>query len=769
MNKATRTTLPAEWTQYLQRRIMRLLLQYDRTLFRKQFRLFYRQSSLPTLPVLQRYDQYLKILVQRDPLFHILERIDRQLRAQNSQVFRQEEAPTRGEIDWLRTSARTLNETPGLPPLLFETNQRSRSMLVPENIFVVAILLKYRQAVRDLVKQNLTDETLSSQESQQLSELEERLTKRLATPYAYESLEVASEADLEQLTAQVRRQLPPGNGPYRDLLECWEQFNTLRIGQESDDWRNQLALSSKSSHQQHNAWLYELWAVLELIHLLEHLHLLTPDDLSVASDQIRVHFAWNGRTFLFTYTRRQEKNATDAPGWQNIAAVPPCYTLKLAEAEQGDTQNTPAWSESRVIGEIGYEASTTSPVGALKKLLGEMRISGASHGFLLSPLLADPPEGTMLAYTRRNATVYSAGMSYNLARPAVCLCKLLPNRDLALLHERLKALLDDLTSQAILPDHSQPDCHGILLDQDTVHASGSPMPAYNVLCPKPHLGAGVFDLVNDQIHCLKDPLLCHIYGQAKLAPFVVRATTKEEMGQQSGNIRTQADTMLSEAEKNDDTAKAEELREQIFQGVGQTVERFVKSRGKAATAPIEKYFEDWAFATYWKKDPRCLTEETRNILLSGEYVWQEYQNTDLQDWAAPAIQYCRALEIEVKRRLAAHYPAPYPRGFDLSKAGHRLTLGALTKIYAKRDQWADAKHNWGLLTRIVQASHSNLDEFMQILTRMDREKVVDYRNLVAHSNPVSQAIAEELRTSIIGSRSKQGILCWMAENLEPKT
>lgn len=772
MKKATlaaaRSTLPVEWTQYLQRRVMRLLLQYEHMLFQKQFRLFYSQSTLPTLPVLQHYDQYLKILVQQDSFFQILERIDRQLSAHNSQVFRQEEAPTRGEIDWQRTSARALNETPDLPPLVFETNQRLRSMLVPENLFVVALLLKYRQAVQDLVRQNMADETLSNQESQQLNELEERLTERLNTPYAHELLDATTEVDLEQLTEQVRRQIPPGNGPYRELMAWWEQFNALHIGQDSRGWRNQLTLHSKSSNQQNNGWLYELWVVLELIHFLESLHLLTPGDLFLASDQIRVRFAWNERTFLFTYNRRPDESSASVPGWQNVSAVPPCYTLKLAESLQENNQDIPFWGEPAVLGEVSYETNTASSSGTLKKLIGDMRVHRAARGFLFSPFLSDPPEGTALTHAHRDATVYSEGMSYDLAQPTVCLCKLLPNRDLPILDERLKALLDDLTSQESLPDRSLPDCHGIMLDQDTVHASGSPMPMYNALCLKPHLGAGVFDLVNTSIHCLKDPLICHIYGQAKLAPFVVRATTKEEMGQQSGNIRVQAETILTEAENQGDDTKAEALREQIFQGVGQTVEQFVKSRGKAATATIEKNFEDWAFTTYWKKDPRCLTEETRNILLSGEYVWQEYQTTDLQDWAAPAIQYCRALEIEVKRRLADHYPDPYPRGFDLRRANNRLTLGALKTMYLKRNNQPDAKHNWRLLTQIAQASHSNLNAFMQILGRIASEHVAEYRNQAAHSNPVSQTIAEALRTSIIGTGDNPGILVWMAKNLEPK-
>src|SRR5579883_2436651 len=183
---AARINTATRWSQYLHRRVMRLLLQHDRQLFQGHFRVFYSKSTLPKLPLFQLYDSYLKLLLLKDELLDdIVPRIRRQLSLQNNQLTMQEEAPTQGEIDWPRTILRTLNETPDLPPLRFDTNQQQRNMVTPENLFVVAILLHYRRAVQDLLKKDLADETLSDQERQQLVEIEERLERELAAPYAH--------------------------------------------------------------------------------------------------------------------------------------------------------------------------------------------------------------------------------------------------------------------------------------------------------------------------------------------------------------------------------------------------------------------------------------------------------------------------------------------------------------------------------------------------------------------------------------------------------
>ena len=101
--------------------------------------------------------------------------------------------------------------------------------------------------------------------------------------------------------------------------------------------------------------------------------------------------------------------------------------------------------------------------------------------------------------------------------------------------------------------------------------------------------------------------------------------------------------MLLKAENEDDEVGAEQIRSRIFAGIGRAVEQYVRLFGN--TRSTEEHFERWVFGAYWKQHPRCLSRVTRNCLVSGEVVWQNAQEIGMPDWAAPAIQFCRALEM----------------------------------------------------------------------------------------------------------------------------
>src|SRR5216684_2872106 len=76
---------PADWSLLLQRRVLRLLMQHHEKLFRGQFRLFFVESSLPQLPLLQQYDRYMKLYTLSNELLDdILPRIRRQLSLKTS-------------------------------------------------------------------------------------------------------------------------------------------------------------------------------------------------------------------------------------------------------------------------------------------------------------------------------------------------------------------------------------------------------------------------------------------------------------------------------------------------------------------------------------------------------------------------------------------------------------------------------------------------------------------------------------------------------------
>lgn len=98
------------------------------------------------------------------------------------------------------------------------------------------------------------------------------------------------------------------------------------------------------------------------------------------------------------------------------------------------------------------------------------------------------------------------------------------------LQQRLTAILDHATQQ--LPERAQPRCLGVQLapDATTTNGAQSTQPEKTILCPKPHIGADIFDLVNADTDCLKNPRLCHVIGQYSVPPYLARNLEHSEKG-----------------------------------------------------------------------------------------------------------------------------------------------------------------------------------------------------------------------------------------------
>src|SRR5260370_19852968 len=254
-----------QWSQQLQRRILRLLLQHDKPLLRNQFRQFFVESTLPQLPLLQQYDRYVKLqILSNELLDDILPRIRRQLSLKTSRARLLEEAPTRGEIDWQRTLERSWSQAPGQPPLQFGTRLRQHTLDTPENVLTIAILSASRRALRQVRDEGLADEEFSRQERAFLDGADERAERELAAPYARALLNQALRANIDALEQEVVRHLRPGPSPYRGLLSWWHRFQEFRVGRTAVE--QALALASRRSDEKTDAWLYELCIMLEFLH-----------------------------------------------------------------------------------------------------------------------------------------------------------------------------------------------------------------------------------------------------------------------------------------------------------------------------------------------------------------------------------------------------------------------------------------------------------------------------------------------------------------------
>jgi hypothetical protein len=153
------------------------------------------------------------------------------------------------------------------------------------------------------------------------------------------------------------------------------------------------------------------------------------------------------------------------------------------------------------------------------------------------------------------------------------------------------------------------------------------------------------------------------------------------------------------------------------------------------------------------------------MLISAEYVWQEYEQADLDDWAAPAIQYCRALELELKRRLSVSDPLAYiPRRWGLGMPEHAMRWKDRD---AETRNGKNARHNWHLMRERARQAGASIEAFEAVLQRLVSEQVLPKRNGLAHGAAVPGSAADALRTTIVGSRNREGLLCWIAEHLEP--
>lgn len=759
------------WRLHLQRRVLRLLSQHERQLFSGKFRAFFAESTLPRLPLLQQYDRYLKLLLLSEELRHdILPRIRRQLSLQETLVYRQEDAPTQGEIDWSRTVQQTMRNLPDQPPLRFETRQHQRRFESPENLLVAALLLHYQQTVKAVLLEDLADEALTTQERQMLGDSQEHIERELVT---FRSLQdEAQRTDIETLVEQVRLHLRPGISPYRDLISWWEQFHELHIHHVSTAF----PLQRRRSDEQQDTWLYELWLMLELLNLLVQQHALDTTSLQISTDSISYLFTWQDRCFHLHYHRQSSTSAHPIEGWQAAPVISAACRIERAEPLTIEAQGKRIWQEPSFLISASFFSPEMQPIRRpLNELCGDMHLLGATQSVLCLPIL--PATTVESEQSEQQRSIAPALNFYHPSRTRethVALYALPPGIELAALHTSFQGVLD-LAAQS-LPERLPVACHGVHLDKETINASRSSQAPYDMLCPKPHIGKGVFDLVNEQQHCMKDAFYCHVIGQRIIPPFVIRATSFDALTQQSTNVRTQSDSMLRQAENVGDEARAEQLRSHIFLGVGRAIEQYVQVRGN--TANIEAHYEEWIFGQYWKQHARSLAKETRAMLLSAAYVWDEYQRTALDDWAAPAIQYCRALEAEIKRRLHDYYPDAAKQGFIVPR--NEMTLGALEFIYLNQrknlhqakskdvQKIQEAQYNWQLCISLVRQSGTKEDEFTATIDLMFKAHVANMRNQLAHGGPIPKDVAQTLRDAIIGRRDTPGMLPWFAEHLQPK-
>jgi hypothetical protein len=139
----------------------------------------------------------------------------------------------------------------------------------------------------------------------------------------------AARTDIHELAERVAARLRPGPGPYRDLLAWWQRFNRFRVGRSSGQQAS--ALTSTRTDDKISAWLYELWIVLELIHLFDQEGAVQSEEVQIATDALQCTFTWQGRRFRLLYNRQLNTSTSYQPDWEHGPTTRPDYTIERTE------------------------------------------------------------------------------------------------------------------------------------------------------------------------------------------------------------------------------------------------------------------------------------------------------------------------------------------------------------------------------------------------------------------------------------------------------
>src|SRR5207244_4434584 len=123
-----------------------------------------------------------------------------------------------------------------------------------------------------------------------------------------------------------------------------------------------------------------------------------------------------------------------------------------------------------------------------------------------------------------------------------------------------------------LRERPKPICSGFYLDITSWNTGGKKVTDFpgRVLCPKPHIGDGVFDLVNPSQDCLQNPHVCHVIElkNTKSPPRLMRVpTTSKELEEQTGDFLASSDQRLYIFEQEGNEEQAEQLRTTTFDAI----------------------------------------------------------------------------------------------------------------------------------------------------------------------------------------------------------
>jgi hypothetical protein len=772
---------------WMQGRMVELLLRHDLKRFGSTFG--ERQSALfddETHPALQPYRELAVLFFLRDELFDsILPRIKRRLSFLAPREIVQEELPPRGRIDWSRTMAAGLRDRPGEPPLEVQTRQRRRHFATPENLLTVTTILEYRA----LVQQRLDDEMQQQPQTFQhpLHEIVDQCTRELAFPQftglvhhcraIIDGIGHHTIADLEQMVAD---QLIPGrNSAYDDLLIWRCQLGELRL-LDRNPLTNPTMLGFDPARDN---YLYQVWMFYEFGDMLQRKNCIHQWD----PGQMVLTYTWEEGAHETHYRLQHDQATLSAHDqfWLHAPGVRPDFYIQRMQATEIRNNGLLVWREDGYVLDAKYykpHGHVKAPAHPIKRMLADLQLIGERKGMLLFAFQSGAAADSMQQAGDLDIEIEPAsvtnGLLYTVSHNQVA-THAMPHVDLAVWRVQPQILepaatLDATITMLFETVHSRLSnpipiaCHGFLPDSDTINPSSSqPLrcpTCHEVLafCPKPHVDQAHVDRVCPRCDCLRSIRLCHIKdrGTYTAPPFIKRVLTREDLFASITTLRSWLRESI--AEHADDPA-AEQARAQLLQTIGELTETYVKLT-RADTAQTEHTLREWVFGEYWSTtaSARGLALDARNMLISGEYVWLQFQGGTVEDWAACAVQYMRALEYEIHRRIYAPCGEALVTRDGLPMLARQFTLGTVVFLYRDRDK----NTNWQtVLDRVAQPSGIDQAALRQLI--IDINSIKDDRNKVAHTEHVNAALAQKIRSAVLGKQGEPGILYRLITQLQP--
>jgi hypothetical protein len=462
-------------------------------------------------------------------------------------------------------------------------------------------------------------------------------------------------------------------------------------------------------------------------------------DPQIATDNLRFQFEWRRRSFALVYDRspRQHLAWTGAPGER------PDYFITRAHPHIVSDETKTYWQEPGVLLDakcyLGMSASRAS--SAIKRMMADIQLLDARNGALIFPDTTGLEPEVLPDTTRYLSSIATDS--------ALHLYALRPFEQETVLHARLAELLDQVA--VWLPERPPIACHGCIPDRDTVTPAGRiTTTAPLVFCPKPHISPARVDMVSPIDDCLKNPRVCHIMSLGPVAglmpPFVERVLNQHDLLTAIDQLRAHLNRTVSSTDENEE---AERARCALVEAIGRMVDNYRDIR-QPDTRPIEEKLEV-IFGPYWSAsdNSRGLPKDVQNMLISGDFVYYEFEKGGVADWAASAVQYVRAVEHELHRRLYDRlgHPSPLKDRSGKPLATHGFTFGTVSTAFNKR---LNGDHNWNVfLNQAVTPSKSDPNDFEQAIAAVIGLRQL--RNEIAHSATIDQTKAQRVREITLGN------------------